>query len=284
MRRIALAGLAILLIASCTSGRGTRDASSTTAPRSAGAGRAGRAALVVAGDTGLRGRADRATVTCSFPDPEGQRISVFAHAPHSDVTYRMWVGPASVLVNVDSGAGPTFRERNFRGAGVSAFDAARGAHLDARLTEASPTPGIARGDVGTITAVRGFVDCGRQTPGSAHVTVTGETATGRYDHARLDPVLVECYFADGQLTLIGIARSSSERVLMMVTLGANGTLGVEEAPRGAKPRFYGSAGDASVTLTPGGGLATGDVVERNATPAHRLTIDGDARCGTPRRS
>lgn len=52
---------------------------------------------------------------------------------------------------------------------------------------------------------------------------------------------------------------------------------------GAVPRFYGSS-DGSATLTDTGGHAAGTVVERDATPAHTVRIDGDLTCGTPIRT
>jgi type V secretory pathway adhesin AidA len=82
--------------------------------------------------------------------------------------------------------------------------------------------------------------------------------------------------------VIGIARAGTTNVLLMVSLGSNG-LGVEEALGSAGQRYYASVG-RSATLTSNGGHANGDVVERNTTHTHTLHIEGDAICGTPRRS
>ncbi len=193
----------------------------------------------------------------------------------------MWVTADTVLVQVDSGSGSTFHERNFEGSGVSDFDATRGANLDVKLREALPTVGVERGSIGKITAVTGSVGCGHQSPGSSSLTITGDTPTGRYERARLDPVLVECYFADGQLTAIGIARAGHTKVLLMVSLGPGGSLYVEEAPTSAPQRYYESRPGVSATLTSNGGHANGEVVEQRVASPHTLHIEGQARCGTP---
>src|ERR1700730_12552438 len=144
-----------LVVSSCDSGGGSvsPSASSRRAPSLARPGPS-TASLTFAGDPGLGGLATAAEVTCSFPDVEGLRISVSAQAPDSTHSYRIAVAADKVFVQVDSGAGATFRERNFEGTGVSGFDARRGAHVDARLTEGAPSAGIDRGSIGAITAVK----------------------------------------------------------------------------------------------------------------------------------
>jgi len=284
VRRIAVCWLAALMMSSC--GSTARDAATTTSrPAStttATPSRPGTVSFSFAGDAGVSGVATDASATCSFPDIDGLRISVFAHAADPRVSYRMSVAADTVFISVDTGEGRAFRERNFEGTGVSSFDAATGAHVDAHLTEAPPTAGIDPGTLGRITAVKGSIDCGDQTPGSAHLEVTGATSAGRYEHARLDPVVVECYFASGQLSVIGIARAGDQRVLFLISLGPNGMINAEEAPRHAPPRYYASVGGAA--LTANGGTAAGEAVEKNATPPHALRIEGDVTCGTPRRS
>ena len=245
------------------------------------------ASLSFAGDPGLAGRIGGAEVTCSFPDVDGLRISVLARAADSSVSYRITVAPDEVIVHADTGAGPTFRERNFRGTGVTGFDPGRGTRLDGQLTDAPPSPGVGPGSIGRITAVTGSIACGDQTPGSSTLTVTGQTPTGRYDASPLDPVVVECYFADDQVTAIGVARAGATKVLLMVSLGPDG-LGVEEALGGEGQRYYASApapaSAPAATLGREGGRAGGDVVERDSARPHTLHIEGTVRCGTPIRS
>src|SRR5204863_2173752 len=134
-----------------------------------------------------------------------------------------------VFIHVDSGTGSTFNERDFEGTGISEFDPRRGVELDSTLTETAPTPGVGRGSIGKITSLKGSIACGDQTPGSSTLTITGATLAGRYDVSRLDPVIVECYFASGQVTVIGIAHAGAASELLMISLRPDG-LGVEEAP------------------------------------------------------
>jgi hypothetical protein len=240
--------------------------------------------LTFAGDPGLEGLPTDATVTCSFPDVEGLRISIFAQAPDATFSYRIWVSADKVFVHVDSGADSTFHERNFEGGGVSGFDATEGALVDTDLADAPPSAGVDPGSIGTVTAVKGSIDCGNQTPGSSTITVTGDTSAGRYEASRLDPVVVECYPLSDQVTVIGIARAGDTKLLLMVSLGSDG-LHLEEALGTAGPRYYGSL-PGSATLTPEGGHADGDVVERDAdtTPPHTLHVEGTVTCGTPIRA
>jgi hypothetical protein len=145
------------------------------------------ASLTFDGNIGLAGVAT-GEVTCSFPGLDGLGISMFAAAPDATFSYRVTITPDEVSIHVDSGAGSTFSERNFRGPGVLGFDATTGAQVDAQLTEAEHTQGVEPGQIGTITAVRGSIVCGDQTPGSSTITVTGESPQARYDASPLDPV------------------------------------------------------------------------------------------------
>jgi len=282
--------VALAIVAASCGGGGGSATPPTSSRRSSPseASRPASASLTFRGDPGLAGVIGDAEVTCSFPDVEGLRISVFAPAADSTHSYRIAVTPEKVIVHADAGAGSTFHERNFEGTGVTGFDARRGAHLDAKLADAAASPGVTPGSIGRVTSVTGSVDCGDQTPGSSTLTVTGETPTGRYDASPLDPVVVECYFASGQVTAIGIARAGATRVLLMVSLGSDG-LGVEEALGAAGQRYYASAApppSSSVPATLGrnGGRADGEVVERNSPRPHTLHIAGAVRCGTPIRS
>jgi hypothetical protein len=297
--RLAAAPLAVIALAvvtaACTgdSGGGAPPASSRRAPQSSSPpspvdARPGTASLTVSGDPGLAGAIADAEVTCSFPDVDGLlRISVLARAADPTYTYRITVAPESVIVQADSGEGSTFRERNFQGTGVTGFDARRGAQLAAEVSDAAPSPGVDPGSVGRVSAVTGSIACGDQTPGSSTLTVTGETPTGRYDRSPLDPVVVECYFADGQVTAIGVAHAGTARVLLMVSLGPEG-LSVEEALGSAGARYYTAtpapATAPAATLDADGGHADGDVAERDNPRPHTLHVEGSVRCGTPIRS
>jgi hypothetical protein len=284
--RLAPTVVLVLLLATCDSAHDESVPAAATSLRAAPTTlppRAASASLTFAGDRGLDGDLSAAEVTCRFPDVDGPRLSVFAAAADPTLTYRITVGAEKVSIHVDGGAGPTFRERNFEGTGVTAFDAGRGAQLDTTLSEAAPTAGVEPGTLGTITALKGSIDCGDQTPGSSTITVTGDTPAGRYDASRLDPVVVECYFADEEVTVIGVAQAGDRKVLLMVSLSPTDGVHVEEALTSATPRYYSSA-PGSATLSANGGHADGDALDEDATSPYRLHVEGDAVCGTPIRS
>jgi hypothetical protein len=114
------------------------------------------------------------------------------------------------------------------------------------------------------------------------LTVTGDTPAGRYQAARLDPVVVECYFASDQVTVIGVAHAGTTKVLLMVTLSSTG-LGVQEDLAAPHPRNY-TAQPGSATLSSDGGQADGNAVASSGTPPPTLHVEGTAHCGTPIRS
>ena len=259
--------VAALVMAACTS-----DSKPKGVASSSSAGSRGSALLTLQGDAAFNGPIPSPEVTCQFPDVDGLRIAVLATARDSSVL-RIAIGPDDVTIIVNSGSDPTAPERAFRGRGVSSFDATTGATVDAQLTEG--------GAPGPITAIKGTVECGAQAPGSSTITVTGDTVGAHLDHARLDPVLVECYFSAGEVIVLGIAQSGGTKVHLLVSITSHG-LGVEEElqPSGQR-RYAGSLSGASITAT--GGHADGDVVEKDAAPPHTLHIEGDAVCGTPTR-
>jgi hypothetical protein len=129
-----------------------------------------------------------------------------------------------------------------------------------------------------ITSIKGSIDCGNQTPGTATITVTGDSPEGRFEASKLDPAVVECYFASGQVIVLGIARAGATKVLLLVSVGTDG-VGVEEELRPSGQRRYASHAGTGI-LTSNGAHASGDVVEKNATPPHTLHVEGDAVCGT----
>lgn len=287
---LAVAVVALAIVASsCSSGHdrvSSPSSSGRPAPSSAppsSAPELATASLTFRGDDGFAGPVEHAEVTCSFPAVGGLQISVFASAAGSSFSYRIGVVAEKVIVQADTASG-TFHERNFEGRGVSGFDARRGARLDTELTDAPPSPGVTPGSIGRVTGVTGTITCGDQKPGSSTLTVSGDTAAGRYDRSPLDPVVVECYFADTQITAIGVALAGGKRLLMMVSFGPDG-LSVEEALGSAGQRNYAPApGSAPAAFEADGGRANGDVVERDQAHPHTLHIEGAVRCGAPIRS
>jgi hypothetical protein len=269
--RLVLVG-AVLLVACSKDSKPIDDSDSSTSA-------AGSASLTVVGDPGLDGPVGTPEVTCQFPDVDGLRIAVLAQAPDSTVIYRIAIGPDTVKVLVNTGGGSEFHERTFQGTGVSQFDARKGARVDAQLTEAA-TAGADPGSLGALRSIKGSVDCGSQTPGSSTITLTGDTASGRFDGAKLDPALVECYFTAGEVIVLGVAQAGTTKVSVLVSITTQG-LSLEEELKPSGQRRYAAAALAGVTITANGGRADGDVVEQSATPPHTVHIQGDAVCGTP---
>ena len=259
--------VAALLIAACTSDSKPQGVASSSSAASSGS-----ASLTLQGESAFTGPVPSPEVTCQSPDVNGLRIAVLATARDKSFL-RIAIGPDDVTIIVNSGSDSTAPERTFSGHGVSRFDATKGATVDAHLSEG--------GAPGPITAIKGTVECGDQTPGSSTITVTGDTGGAHLDHARIDPVLVECYFSAGEVIVLGIAQGGTAKVQLLVSITSQG-LGVEEElqPSGQR-RYSGSLSGASITTT--GGHADGDVVEKDATPPHTLHVEGDAVCGTPLR-
>ena len=213
-------------------------------------------------------------VNCFFPTVDGLQIAVLAFSPDNSQTYRIAVASDGVVVRHGTGSGDGYKERVFRGTGVSGFDATNGATVDAVLSED-----------GTSTAtgsIKGSVDCGDQTPGSSTITITGDTEAGHLDHARLEPVLVECYRAAGEVIVLGIADTGTAKVHLLVSISPEG-LGVEEEVPPSGQRHYSQLTDvaAGAEISGNGGHANGDVADTTASPPHSLHIEGDATCGTP---
>ena len=213
-------------------------------------------------------------VNCFFPTVDGLQIAVLAFSPDQTQTYRIGVASDGVVVRHGTGSGTDFKERVFRGSGVSQFDATKGATIDASLAEdANPS---------AVGSLEGSVDCAGQTPGTSTITVTGDTQAGHLDHARLEPALVECYRAAGEVIVLGVADTGTAKVPLLVSLTPQG-LGVEEEVPPSSQRHYSQLTDVptGVEFTGNGGRANGDVADAEATPPRTLHVEGEATCGTP---
>jgi hypothetical protein len=280
--RLALGGLC--LTAACSRGASpsgsptttSAAASSTSSPATAPS-QPPRAQLTLTGDGDVATTIDTSEVTCSFPDVGGLQIAVLAQSPDAQRTYRIAVTDREVSVHVDAGSGGTFFERNFTGPGVSGFDAATGARLDATVGSAAPTPGVEPGPIGALQSVEGTIDCADQTPGVSTVRITGDSPAGRYDAAALDPAVVECYFSSGEVIVLGVAQAADTKMLVKVSVH-DMALGLDEELVGTAPRRYSQPASASI-LTADGAHVAGDVTEQGASPAHVLHVEGDATCG-----
>jgi hypothetical protein len=271
----------VLLLPACTSGgkSGTSATATTTAkaitPTSARA-----ADITLTGDATLTGAISNTSVRCNFPSLDGQGIAVLARAADSTSLARVAVHATKVKVIISSGEGPDYHERVFEGTGVTGFDPAKRAVVDASLTESTPPVGARPRTVGAVTAIKGTVECGDQTAGSSTVVITGETPAGTLAAVKLDPVRAECYRSpDGdEVVASGLAKIGTTTALIGISLQSDGGISLTETVPTATRRYLASG---TTTVTPNGGDLRGDVVEQGivAASAHRLHVEGELTCG-----
>ncbi|MFI5261666.1 MAG: hypothetical protein ACHQZR_03810 [Candidatus Limnocylindrales bacterium] len=240
------------------------------------------AQFTLVGTAGLSGPTSTQEIICGEPSLDGPQIFYLGQAGTSGPQIVIFVVAGHVEVRAGTGSASTLRLRSFQGSGVTAFDAASGAHLDSALTEITPA-GTATGDIGALSSITGTIDCGDQQPGSADVVVSGLTPYGRLDGA-LTSVHVGCTDTTSGVFvgISGLATAGTTPVLVDVTASADHLqVAVESKAAGT---FYTGPGAGSVTLVAGGARMAGDVTESvaaGATPSpHTLHVSGSATCGT----
>jgi hypothetical protein len=232
--------------------------------------------LRLEGDAGVAGPLVKTGVRCNVPRLEGQAIVVLAEASAPGTAFIIEIRSSEVTVQAYSGSGADYRERHFAGTGVVGFDAAAGVQVDASLADTS-TLEHSPGAIGAIGSIRGSVDCGKQTPGAATITITGETGQGAFDHAALAPVLVECStdVQGNEAFVSAIATRGSSPVEIGLGLSSGGGVSLDLS---GGQHFEASG---TTTITTAGVHVDADVVETTATTPHTIHIEGDATCGTP---
>jgi hypothetical protein len=239
------------------------------------------AQLTIAGDPAIAGSAGTISVQCNFPSIGGNVIILY-DTNAAGLAVRVVLSPGTVSVRYASGSGKTYLDREFAGTGVTGFDPATGAQIDTSLNTA-PYAG-ATGNLGTITSVKGSVDCGNQQPGTSTLTLTGSTAEGQLTGVVLNPVRVECVISSNTkyVQVIGVAQLGSIPALVFVDGTASGTFGVTLEPQGGKVAGY-SGKAPGATLSQSGMHVSGDATESVAAgaTAQTLTVSGDATCGAP---
>jgi hypothetical protein len=220
-----------------------------------------------------------ASIRCGVPSASGLQIQVLGQPsdPNTSVYVFVWAG--NVTVRYDSGSGSTYKERDFAGTGVTAFDAATGAKIDSPLTETAD--GTAHGTLGVLTSIKGSVDCGNQTPGTSTLALSGVTPKGALSGG-LDPVNVQCVNSPSigsyvSIIGIGMVGSTSTEVILAIYPGKFTVYPVLAG-------FYTSATSATATLSATGAQIDGDAVEQLAkavtTAPHTVHVTGNVVCGT----
>jgi hypothetical protein len=290
--RVALGlGAVSLTIAACGSSTTAPAAAPTSAPAStttaATAAPAGPPVAQIAsvGTGGLAGAMNVTNISCQFPSYAGVDIVVngtFASAP--GVAVRITITPSGLTLGADTGSGSAFKERDFTGSGVTAFNASSGAQINTPMTE---RPGaVAVSGIGTVTSLSGSVACNAQTPGTSTLMLTGSTVDGAVSSGVNTP-WVKCEpaasgSAAGGVLIIGLITAGPVTDLLDM-FGQSGTsftffLAPENSPT---DQSYAATG-ATVTVTATGAHFSGSAEEKvtGTTTPHTLTVSGDVVCGS----
>jgi hypothetical protein len=193
----------------------------------------------------------------------------------------MHITASSVDIFVATGAGATFRSRDFSGTGVTGFDAATGVQIDSQLTEVTPAGTNSTG-IGKLTSLSGSIDCGNQQPGSSTLVLTGTTPEGVVN-GTLDPVRVSChnstqYGRNAQAN--GVISVGTTRVTAIVNVNYLGFT-VFLVGTGVS-HFYSSPDATTASATDTGAQIDGDAVTTAAAGAPSITIHvtGADVCGS----
>lgn len=261
-------------MAACSSGGSSKPAEHLAPEDTA------NATLTLDGDTSIAGTVADPIVNCSYPTLDGLRITAAGQPQDPASTVSISIAPKAVTVTLQSGTGPGLHERVFTGSGVSGFDAAHGATLDASLHETTPT-GVTPGTIGALTRVHGTVDCGTQKPGSSTMSVTGKTRAGTLS-GPLESVRVGCFVNgdDNYVVVRGIGKVGNKRAEVFVNAQpARFIVGVTLPKTGSLS--YASDPYATSLPTDVGATVKGDAVEGggSATGSNTLHVEGGAKCG-----
>lgn len=281
-----LAAIALVTLAACSSGDDAKPAAPSAqspgasgSPSSSSTGATALGRFTLEGDTGLTGDVTSATVRCPFPNIVGPNIAMITTAPDSTLQIRIAIRADHVLVQVSSGSGTSYAQRDFEGAGVSGFDARTGAQVDSALAEIPVLGGTTPpGTIGAVRSIKGSVDCGDQDPGSTTVKITGDLAAGHVEGASLTDVRVECNPTGNELVVLGILDVGGTRVFFSAAFRPEGVNVFELGADNVAYQYQPSGGGA--TVTPTGGLAAGAASDLTASPPRTVRVEGDAVCGS----
>jgi hypothetical protein len=240
------------------------------------------ASLTLGGSAGVAGPiTTKSGITCSDPSPtKGLQIDLLGTPADPNLSVFLFFTANNVAVRLDSGAGATYKERDFSGGGITSFDAASGVTFDTKLSEPSPDPAAA-GTLGVVTSIKGSIECGNQKPGSSTITVTGTSPAGLLNNAKIDPVIVKCY-NDPQygkyVVAHGIVHAGSTPLLFFVTLqSGNFVMFVSGTTSGSSAEFQGTSDAAGTTISTTKGHVTGTATDGKG---HTLKLSGDVTCGS----
>ena len=243
------------------------------------------AQFTIVGDPAIAGAIANASVQCDVPGVAGPSIVLFYQTAPQGLAIRVVITGTTVGLRYASGAGKTYLDREFTGAGVSGFDAAKGATLDTALATAPSA--TATGVLGPIKSIKGTIDCGNQTPGTSTLTMTGTTRDGALSSLALGQVRVECDHSaayGNSVQIEGIATVPATGPTFFIIDGrASGGFSVAQEPS-TGVQFYVNNQASAVTLSPTGihisGTATLEVTAAASPSPYSITVSGDAVCGS----
>jgi hypothetical protein len=281
VNRVSLLAVLVLAIAACGSTTTTSPAASATASPTPSAATGPPAAHgAVMGDAGLTGALTYSSIECSAPGLAGGSIVTFASPPDTNISIRMVVAAGSIQLRVDSGSGSTYRERDFSGTGVTAFDAANGATINSQLTETT-APGSATSGIGALTSINTSIDCMHQQPGSATVAFSGGGAD--VVSGGLTSVRVICLnAATGDVVQIfGIGQTGTSRDSVGLFVFPNG-FNLFLTPSSGAALYYAGQPGGTETLTGSSTHvdAVGMYKPATGTSTATVHVTGDATCGS----
>lgn len=281
VRRIGASPIVLVVLAIAACGSSAPSATSpTVSPTPRGPSGPPAAHFTLAGDAGLAGALGIGSVECSAPGLNGGSIVLFVSPPNHNISIRMVVSADSVQLRVDSGSGSTYRERDFGGTGVTAFDAANGATIDSQLTETT-TPKTATSAIGALTSISGSIDCMHQQPGSATVTFTGGSAgvvSGGLTSAR---VLCLNSSSGDVVQIFGVGQAGASRELVGLFIFPTG-FNLFLTPSSGPGLYYAGQPGGTETLTGTGTHidAEGLLKPSTGTSTATVHVSGDATCGS----
>jgi hypothetical protein len=285
VHRVSAVAVLVAALAACGGTTGTSTTASpkgtpTATPTPSGPTGPPAAQGAVVGDAGLTGALTFSSVECSAPALTGSSIITFANPPDKNISIRMVVAAGSVQLRVDSGSGSTYRERDFMGTGVTAFDAANAATINSPLTETT-APGSATSGIGALTSINGSIDCMHQTPGSATITFSGGAAN--VVSGGLTSVRAICLnAATGDVVQIfGIGQAGTTQQSVALFVFANG-FNLFLTPSTGAGLYYAGQPGGTETLTGTGTHvdAVGLYKPTTGTSTATVHVTGDATCGS----
>jgi hypothetical protein len=225
---------------------------------------------------GLTGLLAGLQVTCDEPSLGGLVISLFGQTATPNVYTTITLASGNLLVTLDAGSGTTFTARTFKGAGVTDFDAAKGAQIDSSLAEVAS--GSNPGTLPAVSAVKGSVDCGSQVPGSSTLTVAGNVPEGALS-GLIDPIRVDCNPNAKPATVhaIGLVKVGTTPVVLVLQATAAGFSAFVVPTATTKQHFFTTSDPTAATISPTGGHVAGSATESGTT--NTIQLSGDLVCG-----